>query len=253
MSNAELLLMPRKGGDPETDCREPPLPDEYQIPILYQDSEILIVDKPYDVRIDGNFPVTVEKLVRDGLKIEMDKFRMCNQLDFSTSGAIVLGLSKYGTRKCNKLFSERRSRKWYLAVGLGPLRHPLLHPITVSKKIGPIADDFRMKIDEESGLEAESVIIPIRTDPELGVLFLVKLVTGRRHQIRLHMQYLGYPIVGDATYNDRADEANRMMLHAWKLTLPYKDGKTVVVKAGLFEEWDRDDLEVELERVSNNN
>ena len=109
-------LAPRKKGDETTETREPPLKSDFKIPILYQDREILVVNKPYDIRVDGDFPVTVEKLVRNGLEISMDKFRLCNQLDYSTSGILVLGMNKRGCRSANKLFQTRSTKKWYIAV-----------------------------------------------------------------------------------------------------------------------------------------
>lgn len=80
--------------------------------LLDRDDDILIVDKPYDLRVDGNdFDCTVEKFVRDipharpgSLKIPMDKFRLANQLDFATSGALVLTLNKTADRETSALF-----------------------------------------------------------------------------------------------------------------------------------------------------
>lgn len=242
MSSTDALLVPRKTGDHSTETREPPLPLDFRIPILYKDDEIMIVDKPYGVRVDGDFPVTVEKLVRLGLGVRMDKFRLCNQLDYSTSGVLVLGLSKPGARNCNKLFTERRSQKWYIAVGHGHIKEPYSvgEPISITERIYDIPGDFRMRIDNHLGLESETVALPIRTGLEVfgqpGTVFLVRLMTGRRHQIRLHLRHIGFPILGDATYGDRADNMHRMMLHAWKLVLPYKSGKVVEVKTGLLQE-----------------
>lgn len=241
-------LIPRKSGDASTECRDPPLPQDFKIPVLYKDEQILVVDKPYDIRVDGAFPVTVEKLVREGLGIQLDKFRLCNQLDYSTSGLMVIGLSKSGARNCNKLFSERRTSKWYLAVGNGDLQkgHSLGEKISVKAKILEPPDDFRMIIDEDRGLESESILVPVKSglifelpDQKIlrGTLFIVKLVTGRRHQIRLHMRHAGYAIVGDATYGERPEGLHRMMLHAWKLKLPFTQDNPVQVTASIPREF----------------
>jgi 23S rRNA-/tRNA-specific pseudouridylate synthase len=236
------LLVPRKSGDETTECREPPLGENFEITVLYQDAQIVVVDKPYDIRVDGDFPITVEKLVRK--KIAMDKFRLCNQLDYATSGVLVIGMSKSGARNCNKLFSERRTSKWYLAVGNGALlaNHVLGEEIRITENIFEPEGDFRMTIDPEKGLEAESVLIPVKSGlvlhhqekiPIVGTLFLVKLITGRRHQIRLHMRHAGYAVLGDATYGDGDRPLCRMMLHAWKLKLPFdrQGGQEVIVTA----------------------
>ena len=233
MPDEEGFLKPRKSGDESTEIRDPPLSNSFQIPVLYEDEEILIVNKPYDIRIDGDFPITVEKLVRSGLTVQMDKFRLCNQLDYSTSGILVLGKTKSGARNCNKLFSDRKTSKYYLAVGNGPLRpdHQMGKAFRIAERIAEIENDFRMKIDAERGLESETLAYPIKTVVN-NTLFLVKILTGRRHQIRLHLRHAGYPIVGDATYSSRDADTRRMMLHAWKLRLPFPR-KNVTVTAPL--------------------
>ncbi len=230
-----LLLAPRKSGTVETEHRDPPLPEYFKIPVLYRDENIIIVDKPYDIRIDGDFPVTVEKLVRVGRGISMDKFRLCNQLDYSTSGALVLGLSKKGTSKTNELFSNRKTNKWYIALGEGVWCSESLDPVIVSEKILELKDDFRMAIDNEKGQDAHTIVTPLKSNilfnDKLCTLFLVKLITGRRHQIRLHLKHIGFPIVGDATYHCRPASVCRMMLHAWRIELPFSSEYNVKVTA----------------------
>ena len=235
MTIEKSILLPRKSGDETTEVRVPFLPADFRIETLYEDEEILIVNKPYDIRVDGDFPVTVEKLVRNGLSVPMDKFRLCNQLDYSTSGILVLGKSKRGARNCNKLFSERKTSKYYLAVGVGAIRsdHEFGRPIHVTEKISEIENDFRMMIDPIHGLESETIAYPIKCVDD-NTLFLVKIMTGRRHQIRLHLRHIGYPILGDATYGSRENKLNRMMLHAWKLRLPFAH-KTITVTAPMGE------------------
>lgn len=259
MSSDGSLLAPRKSGDEATEYREPPLSEDFEIAVLYQDAQIVVVDKPYDIRVDGAFPITVEKLVRK--KISMDKFRLCNQLDYATSGVLVIGMSKSGARNCNKLFSERSTSKWYLAVGCGALQanHVLGEEIRVTAKIFEPEGDFRMTIDAEKGLEAESVLIPVKsglvffhqqqTKAIVGTLFIVKLITGRRHQIRLHMRQAGYSVLGDATYGEGDRPLHRMMLHAWKLKLPFDQGrKEVVVTAPIPAEFQCGEEAKELEQ-----
>jgi 23S rRNA-/tRNA-specific pseudouridylate synthase len=257
------VLAPRKCGDENSEQRDPPLAHDYEISVLYRDEKIMVVDKPYDIRVDGAFPVTVEKLVEKS--IEMDKFRLCNQLDYATSGVLVLGLSKSGARECNKLFSGRRTSKWYLAVGVGSLKKEdqIGKEMRVTAKIFEPENDFRMIIDQDKGLEAESILIPVQTGLRFplpdrgsveGTLFVVRIITGRRHQIRLHMRFAGYPILGDATYGERPEGLARMMLHAWKLVLPFGKDRVVRVTAPVPEEilhaCKNNDLEIFLDRFS---
>jgi len=115
----------------------------------------------------------------------------------------------------------------------------------VSEKISEIKNDFRMRIDPINGLDAETLVTPIAQLEDNRIFFLVQILTGRRHQIRLHLQHLGYPIVGDATYGGDRESSDRMMLHAWKLILPFKDGK-VEIRAPLVDE---DGLSTALEKT----
>jgi tRNA pseudouridine32 synthase/23S rRNA pseudouridine746 synthase len=232
-------LIARKTADELSDTRVPPLPEDYKIPVIYRDDEIMVVNKPYDVRVDGRFPVTVEKLIRTGLGIDVDKFRLCNQLDAATSGVMVVGLTQKGAGNCGKLFSKRLTEKFYLAVCEGGSAYPLFEPIRITAKIfEPKDGDFKMYIDEEKGKESETIAVPLITGlrhingtEQKNTLFLIKLLTGRRHQIRLHMKHIGSPILGDATYGQRREGVNRMMLHAWKLVLPYSDTKRICLSA----------------------
>ena len=252
----EGVLVARKAADECSDLRVPPLPPHYIIPIIYRDNEILVVNKPYDVRVDGKFPTTVEKLVRTGLGVEMDKLRLCNQLDAATSGVMVLGLSQAGAGNCGKLFSQRKTEKFYLAVCEGNSEYPLHVPIRITAKIfEPKDGDYKMYIDEEKGKESVTIAIPLARNlrnvncPDImGTLFLVKLLTGRRHQIRLHLKHTGHAIVGDATYSDRPAGLGRMMLHAWKLVLPYSDAKRISITAppdDICETWNLSFEEIE--------
>ena len=243
------IKVARKMPDEQSDLRTPPLPSDYQIPIIHRDEEIIVVNKPFDIRIDGKFRITVEKLVRSGLGVEMDKFRLCNQLDAATSGVMVIGLNQSGAGNCGKLFASRKTEKFYLAVCHGEPQYPLGEPIRIDARIfEPKDGDFKMYIDEERGKESETIAVPLaiglthRDAPEVvGTLFLLKLLTGRRHQLRLHLKHIGHPIVGDATYaGERSQNINRMMLHAWKLVLPYSDQKRLSLAAApedICESW----------------
>lgn len=95
--------------------------------ILLQTSDYLIVDKPFDVRMDGNFEVTCEKIIQH--KFPGLRFRHCHQLDFATSGALLYAASVEAAAASQLLFEERRVTKNYLAVVEG-------HILTIPDKEG---------------------------------------------------------------------------------------------------------------------
>ncbi|EER19228.1 Ribosomal large subunit pseudouridine synthase D, putative [Perkinsus marinus ATCC 50983] len=191
------------------------------------------IDKPYDLRVDGNdFDCTVEKFVRDipharpgSLKIPMDKFRLANQLDFATSGALVLTLNKTADRETSALFQFRLTKKVYIAVCEGWVGDDeLMKPRIITTGIS----------SEGGGKMSSTIAVPVSTghllcDDIKCTVYILRLLTGRRHQLRLHLSYIGHPILGDYTYSThlpkggRGPTLPRMLLHAWRLTLPFGD------------------------------
>jgi len=220
------------GSEPITEpsCLEDCPPCE----VLGRDNRFLAINKPYDIRLDGDFPVTLRKLVLRDCGVE--KIWFPHQLDYATTGVICLGLNKKATAAAGKVFASRETRKLYLALVYGHLpagEHVIDAPIAsyagqVTKQVSgndhDVPTDFRMVIGDETN-EGRSALTHAtalewgtwRGQPASKVLLTPS--TGRRHQLRLHCVHLGYPIVGDATYSGDT-ESFRMMLHAWRLTLP---------------------------------
>eukprot|EP01059_Diplonema_ambulator_P033702 TRINITY_DN7179_c0_g1_i1.p1 TRINITY_DN7179_c0_g1~~TRINITY_DN7179_c0_g1_i1.p1 ORF type:complete len:329 (+),score=56.63 TRINITY_DN7179_c0_g1_i1:906-1892(+) len=215
--------------------------------VLFKSKEVLVVDKPPDVRIDGDHEVTVEKwvaaehgemLVGDGRKL-----RFCHQLDYATSGVLCLAFKKQMAARISHCFQSRTSKKLYLALVHG---HPSTS--TLHKFNQPIADDptdptgFKMCVGQTPTSLKRPLDTPnppmgkpsltycrvlhhgvFPTNPDLKIsLVVLAPCTGRRHQLRVHCKEWGHPIVGDICYNpsDKDHALPRMMLHAWKLFLP---------------------------------
>ncbi|GJQ10487.1 hypothetical protein GpartN1_g2278.t1 [Galdieria partita] len=207
--------------------RRPPTIDS--IEFLYVDGEYLAVNKPADVRMDGDFDVTVAKLVdrklgfQDGVK---GKPRFVHRLDYATSGVLIAGLTEQSASYLAKLFRERRVEKFYLALVHGWT--PSTRFVMEERIANHPVDGFMMTVDMVRGKSAKTECIPlsfgIYGDQYLVTKVLLKPFTGRRHQLRVHMKFRGFPIVGDATYGvdsvygpDDSRTPPRMMLHAWKL------------------------------------
>eukprot|EP00871_Galdieria_phlegrea_P000890 jgi/Galph1/1801/GphlegSOOS_G469.1 len=213
---------------------------------LYLDDRCLVVNKPADVRMDGNFDITLEKLVQKKLNTvfntsSVPKARFVHQLDYATSGALIAGLDRKTAGYLSKLFRERRIGKQYLALvhGWTPCKR-----FVVQKDIAlhPV-DGFMMTIGTYTnpGWSAKTECIPLSFGMCHGYIatkMLLKPVTGRRHQLRLHMLDSGFPIIGDATYGqdsihgpDDPRTPPRMMLHAWKLKFSLPNGRELEIEA----------------------
>ncbi|XP_030840125.1 RNA pseudouridylate synthase domain-containing protein 1-like [Strongylocentrotus purpuratus] len=208
------------------------------IKILYKSENFVAVDKHYDVKINSDDPkdtITVAtqlahlhpELVDSSLP---HSFRFIHRLDYSTSGALCLALNKKAAANAGKMFKDRRVTKRYLALVRG---HVTEDTMMIEKAIYPNPEEdlsHMMKVDDGecptgtrllSALTRLEVLQRGEYDSEPATKLLLQLHTGRRHQLRIHCQSIGHPIVGDYTYSMRKDVSPyRMMLLAHTLHIP---------------------------------
>eukprot|EP01060_Flectonema_neradi_P029621 TRINITY_DN412_c5_g1_i1.p1 TRINITY_DN412_c5_g1~~TRINITY_DN412_c5_g1_i1.p1 ORF type:complete len:327 (+),score=56.60 TRINITY_DN412_c5_g1_i1:32-1012(+) len=252
--NNQTAALPKTDPEPESEAFRRLYTAEEKFDVIYKSSEILVLDKPPDVRIDGDFDVTVEKWVQtehpDLLEGgEANKLRFCHQLDHATSGILCLAFRKLMAARITHCFQNRTTRKVYLALVHGHPKQGVVH--TFDQSIGEDPEDptgFRMLAGPPT-VDTE-VKRPKKTTPtkarnalthavvlQQGVMPNVKMdvslvalapSSGRRHQLRVHCLEWGHPIVGDVTYcpSDKTLPIPRMMLHAWKLYLPVTTSPT---------------------------
>lgn len=220
-------LVPRgQEGDapPTSSVRLPPSNPTLRV-LRHDPGRYLVVDKPADVRIDGAFTHTVERLALAHLAGGPDaraRVRFVHRLDYATSGVLLLGLSRPAAGVAAAQFEARSARKAYVALvrGAVPGLCALARPIADAVPPG-----FRMAVGGPGnpGRDARTAVRPVAWGTYRGrPVTKVRLEphTGRRHQLRVHCAHAGWPIVGDATYGGEAEEGPpRMMLHALELEL----------------------------------
>ena len=163
----------------------------------------------------------------------MKFLRHLHRLDAETTGVLLFGKSQGGVKVLSELFEKREIEKVYLAVVDG---EPQEHEWTCKKGIGPVPKQYgRMQIDQKNGKSAETAF-KVLESREGRSLIECRPVTGRTHQIRIHLLDAGLPIVGDPLYNEsRKTEGSKefpMGLRAVKVRFknPFTK-KTVFVKA----------------------
>lgn len=200
---------------------------DHELPIIYIDDNVIVVDKPIGVLTHSkgalNDEFTVAEFFRRYTTVGLDTNRpgIVHRLDRDTSGVMIGARNEETAVMLQKQFADRKTKKEYVAVVTG---HPKQDAALIDLPIGrnPTAPStFRV---DAGGKSAQTTYEVAETGP---VYSLVKLRprTGRTHQLRVHMQYLGTPIVGDRVYG--GTPADRLYLHAQSLevTIPGGDRK----------------------------
>lgn len=204
--------------------------------VLYQSDDYIVVDKHWDIRIDSKMwyeKVTVQAQLRKHFPELADPntyygFRFCHQLDFSTSGALCVALNKAAAGQAYRCFKDRTVTKVYIALLRGWVE---VETQTLDFSIGKNSSEGKthmMCIEGTEGCENPKPCQTELTVLEYGLYdgapatkVLLKPLTGRTHQLRVHCSAIGHPIVGDFTYSLGSDDAPyRMMLHAYLLRIP---------------------------------
>ena len=210
-------------------------PCDQQIEILYEDAHLLLINKPSGLlSLSGKNPLNKDSVYERILQ-DYPHAKMIHRLDFGTSGIMVLALSKKVNAHLTKQFQFRTIVKNYTAILYGHLAD--------DEGIidAPIArDEFPyQKICSDSGKSAQShyQVLDRNFDQNTGlkttqVLFTPK--TGRTHQLRIHSQLIGHPIIGCDLYNavidgvDTQTLADRLCLHACNLTFEHPTTNEII-------------------------
>lgn len=171
------------------------------IEILYQDEDILAINKPAQV---------------DSYDIQdsIDGVTLLHRLDRDTSGVLLLGKNEAFVERAIKEFKARRVEKHYVAWIDGVLyeKVEINEPIFTVKK----GKAFSL-IDPLRGKPAHSIVKPEELQGKKSKVH-IEITTGRTHQIRVHLAHIGHPIVGDEQYGSRT-QAKRVLLHSAKMKI----------------------------------
>jgi 23S rRNA pseudouridine1911/1915/1917 synthase len=205
-------------------------PQNIDLSIVYEDEHLLIIDKPAGLVVHPgpkNWDGTVANalLYHFGtLSPEEDDLRpgIVHRLDKETSGLLMCAKTADAQRKLMLLFATRQIDKRYLAVTVGKPKEGL-----IDQPIGRHPQDRRIQIVRPDGKPSQTLIKLLAWDQKLA-LVECQLLTGRTHQIRVHLKHHGTPILGDSTYGIKRPGFNRQMLHALRLSFTHPFSKKVV-------------------------
>jgi RluA family pseudouridine synthase len=204
-------------------------PEEIQSRLLYRDALILVLDKPAGLPVHAG-PKGGPNLERDfhALRFGLPKPpALAHRLDRDTSGCLILGRHRKSLAKLGRLFQAGRIEKTYWAIVHGGPEGDEGQVDLPLRKLTP-KSGWKMVGDPKEGLPSVTDWRVVGRGHLAGlgdVAWLeMKPRTGRTHQIRVHCQHLGCPIVGDPVYGTRPPE-RPLHLHAQAIVIPLYDGK----------------------------
>jgi 23S rRNA pseudouridine1911/1915/1917 synthase len=202
-----------------------------QLPILYEDEDCLVIDKPVGVLTHSkgafNPEATVATFIAPKLeKLEGERAGIVHRLDRATSGVIICAKNPEALKHLQKQFSQRRTKKQYLAIVEGPIEPA---EAIIDMPIARNPHKPKTFHVSSSGKHAKTHYKVLKYKNGLSLVEL-KPETGRTHQLRVHLSHLRHPIIGDELYAGKQN--SRLMLHAHKLelTLPNKQRREFVAK-----------------------
>lgn len=202
------------------------------LPRLYEDESLLAIDKPAGMLSVPGRGEANRDCVAARVQVEMPDALVVHRLDQATSGVMLFGRGAAVQRALSIAFAERRVAKRYEAIVHG----------LVGDDAGeidlPLLTDWpnrpRQKVDHDHGKPSLTRWRVVSRDVASKTTRLqLEPVTGRSHQLRVHLAAIGHAIVGDTLYAHAATEP-RLMLHACELRLPHpRDGRTLAIVSSL--------------------
>ena len=209
--------------------------------VIYEDADVLFINKPAGIlsQPDSSGAVSVVDMVRSylsekGFDSGLFNPTVCNRLDRNTSGLIMCALSLPGAQALSETIKDRAFSKEYLCIVSGRMegegmitgyidKDEKTNTVTVTNLPEKDCPQERCRY----GLFAKTGYKVLSSESDCSLL-LVKLYTGRTHQIRAHMASIGHPVIGDTKYGDRAINARykaqygvtSQLLHAYRVTFP---------------------------------
>lgn len=237
--------------------------------IIHEDSDILVVDKPAGLVVTPADTIrddTLSDILTEKFKITLDRGGVVHRLDKDTSGVLVVAKTQESLENLQSQFKERNVKKQYIALVHGDFKEEK----TVSGAIARNpANREKFIVWDEDGKEAETKFVPVKhlelsqerlaeIFPDFSKIQYRKLnsskyslftllncfpLTGRTHQIRVHLKHTGFPIVGDEKYGGRKTVrldhrwCPRQFLHAFKLEFNHPaTGERMVFESPLSED-----------------
>lgn len=222
-----------------TDVLNKPVQEDRSVPIIFQDNNVIVINKPTGMLTHSKGVLNEEFTAADFFKQytsyhkDTNRPGIVHRLDRDTSGLLIGALNENAARVLQRQFSDRKVKKTYIAVVDG---EPKLSEAVIDLPIGrnpKKPSQFRV---DPNGKSATTEYKVLASNGKRSLIEL-KPVTGRTHQLRVHMSHIGTPIHGDKVYGGAS--ADRMYLHAAKLEVTIPDGQRMLFVAEIPDEFEQ--------------
>ncbi|MEQ9723552.1 bifunctional tRNA pseudouridine(32) synthase/23S rRNA pseudouridine(746) synthase RluA [Yersinia alsatica] len=196
--------------------------------ILYQDEHIMVVNKPSGLlSVPGRAPENKDS-VMTRIQADFPHAESVHRLDMATSGVIVVALTKAAERELKRQFREREPKKSYVARVWGHLTQDeglIDLPLICDWPNRP-----KQKVCYETGKSSQTEYLVLSRDTDGSTRVKLSPITGRSHQLRVHMLAIGHPILGDRFYAhpEAKAMASRLQLHAQELCITHPEFGTAM-------------------------
>jgi 23S rRNA pseudouridine955/2504/2580 synthase len=236
LPDADRLLAEREGISPRDAAFARSL-------VLYEDEDVLALNKPAGLAVQGGTKTTkhIDRLL--GAWGEgPERPRLVHRLDRDTSGVLILGKTPAAAARLAGAFAKRRAQKTYWALVAGAPRPPegVIELHLVKKGVGDRELVVPADPKDPAADPADTEFVTISRASQRVTWMALRPLTGRTHQLRAHMKAIGHPILGDPKYGDEASAELsadlKLQLHARRVSLPHPSGGMIVVEAPLSPE-----------------
>lgn len=212
-------------------------PEKINLPVIYENKDVIVIDKPEGVLTHSkgalNEEATVASFIAPKLNDETlsgNRAGIVHRLDRATSGVIITAKNSGALSKLQKQFSSRKAKKTYLAIVEGrpdldeasieaPIMRNPKKPQTFM--VGPLG---------KAAITTYKTLYAVEKNGKLYSTLELKPLTGRTHQIRVHLKYIGHPVLGDKVYGHAGPH---LYLHAHELEITLPDSSRRTFRAKL--------------------